>query len=111
MQERALPPMRDLGLTARQREVLALMMQGKSNKAICRSLDVAEPTVKNHVTGNPKGAQRQQPHGKRWSRPVRCWLGPIAKPADISGGGLPRRKPPASYGSPSRAGRMGATGL
>jgi len=48
--ERALPPMRDLGLTARQREVLALMMQGKSNKAICRSLDVAEPTVKNHVT-------------------------------------------------------------
>ena len=26
------------------------MMQGKSNKAICRSLDLAEPTVKNHVT-------------------------------------------------------------
>ena len=48
--ERALPPARDLGLTARQREVLALMMQGKSNKAICRSLDAAEPTVKNHVT-------------------------------------------------------------
>jgi DNA-binding NarL/FixJ family response regulator len=40
----------DLGLTARQIEVLALMMQGKSNKAICRVLDVAEPTVKNHVT-------------------------------------------------------------
>ncbi len=48
--ERALPPASDLGLTARQREVLALMMQGKSNKAICRSLKVAEPTVKNHVT-------------------------------------------------------------
>jgi DNA-binding NarL/FixJ family response regulator len=48
--ERALPPPQDLGLTARQREVLALMMQGKSNKAICRSLVVAEPTVKNHVT-------------------------------------------------------------
>jgi DNA-binding NarL/FixJ family response regulator len=31
-------------------EVLALMMQGKSNKAICRALDLAEPTVKNHVT-------------------------------------------------------------
>jgi len=26
-------------------------MQGKSNKAICRVLNLAEPTVKNHVTG------------------------------------------------------------
>jgi DNA-binding NarL/FixJ family response regulator len=41
---------RELGLTDRQVEILALMMQGKSNKAICRSLDLAEPTVKNHVT-------------------------------------------------------------
>ncbi len=40
----------DLGLTERQLEVLALMMQGKSNKAICRVLNLAEPTVKNHVT-------------------------------------------------------------
>jgi DNA-binding NarL/FixJ family response regulator len=40
----------DLGLTERQVDVLALMMQGKSNKAICRLLDLAEPTVKNHVT-------------------------------------------------------------
>jgi DNA-binding NarL/FixJ family response regulator len=40
----------ELGLTERQVEVLALMMQGKSNKAICRVLDLAEPTVKNHVT-------------------------------------------------------------
>jgi DNA-binding NarL/FixJ family response regulator len=31
-------------------EVLALMMRGKSNKAISRLLDVAEPTVKHHVT-------------------------------------------------------------
>ena len=37
-------------LTARQRDVLAVMMQGKSNKAICRILNLAEPTVKNHVT-------------------------------------------------------------
>lgn len=43
-------PAADLGLTERQLEVLALMMQGKSNKAICRELDLAEPTVKNHVT-------------------------------------------------------------
>ena len=42
--------MADLGLTERQMDVLALMMQGKSNKAICRVLQLAEPTVKNHVT-------------------------------------------------------------
>jgi DNA-binding NarL/FixJ family response regulator len=40
----------DLGLTERQLDVLALMMQAKSNKAICRVLNLAEPTVKNHVT-------------------------------------------------------------
>jgi len=45
----------DLGLTGRQLDVLALMMQGKSNKAICRVLDLAEPTVKNHVTAILKG--------------------------------------------------------
>jgi DNA-binding NarL/FixJ family response regulator len=39
-----------LGLTDRQVDVLSLMMQGKSNKAICRVLNLAEPTVKNHVT-------------------------------------------------------------
>jgi DNA-binding NarL/FixJ family response regulator len=40
----------DIGLTERQMEVLALMMQGKSNKAISRVLDLAEPTVKIHVS-------------------------------------------------------------
>ncbi len=40
----------NIGLTDRQVEVLALMMQGKNNKTICRMLDLAEPTVKNHVT-------------------------------------------------------------
>ncbi len=40
----------ELGLTPRQVEVLALMMQGKSNKLICRTLHLAEPTVKNHVS-------------------------------------------------------------
>jgi DNA-binding NarL/FixJ family response regulator len=37
-------------LTARQHDVLALMMQGKSNKAICRVLNLAEQTVKNYVS-------------------------------------------------------------
>ena len=40
----------DLGLTGRQVDVLVLMMQGKSNKAICRVLDLSEPTVKSHVS-------------------------------------------------------------
>jgi DNA-binding NarL/FixJ family response regulator len=40
----------DVVLTDRQREVLALMAQGKSNKQICRELDLAEATVKIHVT-------------------------------------------------------------
>jgi DNA-binding NarL/FixJ family response regulator len=40
----------DLGLTELQIEVLALMMQGKSNKAISRVLDLAEPTVKIHTS-------------------------------------------------------------
>ena len=40
---------RDLGLTERQGEVLSLIMQGKSNKAICRALHLSESTVKNHV--------------------------------------------------------------
>jgi len=40
----------EFGVTERQMEVLSLMMHGKSNKAICRALGLAEPTVKNHVT-------------------------------------------------------------
>ena len=38
-----------LALTDRQAEVLALLMQGKSNKQISRELDLAEATVKVHV--------------------------------------------------------------
>jgi len=39
-----------LGLTQRQLDVLGLLMLGKSNKVICRSLHLAEPTVKAHVS-------------------------------------------------------------
>jgi DNA-binding NarL/FixJ family response regulator len=38
------------GLTPRQLEVLLLMAQGLSNKGICKRLNVAEGTVKLHVT-------------------------------------------------------------
>jgi DNA-binding NarL/FixJ family response regulator len=40
----------ELDLTRRQLDVLSAMMQGKCNKAICRELNLAESTVKNHVT-------------------------------------------------------------
>jgi len=40
----------ELGITAGQMRVMALLMQGKSNKAICRTLGLAEPTVKRHVS-------------------------------------------------------------
>jgi DNA-binding NarL/FixJ family response regulator len=40
----------ETGLSSRQLEVLALLMQGKSNKVICRMLNLAESSVKNHVT-------------------------------------------------------------
>ncbi|MFM0272744.1 response regulator transcription factor [Paraburkholderia aspalathi] len=36
-------------LTPRQREVLRLLAEGKSNKQICRVLNVAEGTIKNHL--------------------------------------------------------------
>jgi DNA-binding NarL/FixJ family response regulator len=51
----------DLGLTDRQVEVLTLMMQGKSNKAICRILNLPEATVKNLVTANLKALRRKEP--------------------------------------------------
>ncbi|MBP6816664.1 MAG: response regulator transcription factor [Burkholderiaceae bacterium] len=43
------PSAADLGLTDRQTDVLALLMEGKSNKQISRELDLAEATVKVHV--------------------------------------------------------------
>lgn len=44
------PTPASVGLTERQIEVLALIMKGRTNKHICRQLNLAEPTVKNHVT-------------------------------------------------------------
>jgi len=43
-------PMADVPLTPRQREVLALLGQGQSNKEIARALGLSEGTVKLHVT-------------------------------------------------------------
>ncbi len=41
--------LRDLGMSAREIEVLALVVQGLPNKLIARQLGIAEPTVKSHV--------------------------------------------------------------
>ncbi|MDB5867640.1 MAG: LuxR family transcriptional regulator [Betaproteobacteria bacterium] len=41
---------RDIGLTERQAQVLALLVQGKPNQLICRDLDLAEGTVKIHMS-------------------------------------------------------------
>jgi DNA-binding NarL/FixJ family response regulator len=38
-----------LGITPRQADVLLLLLAGKSNKLICRELNLAEGTVKNHL--------------------------------------------------------------
>lgn len=41
----------ELGLTPRQGEILALVLRGLPNKRIAMQLDIAESTVKEHVTG------------------------------------------------------------
>jgi DNA-binding NarL/FixJ family response regulator len=38
-----------IGITARQADVLALLLAGKPNKLICRELELSEGTVKTHV--------------------------------------------------------------
>ena len=40
---------KDLGLTDRQAQVLALLVQGKPNKVICRELGLADGTVRTHI--------------------------------------------------------------
>ena len=42
--------LKTLGLTDRQAQVLKLLAAGKSNKLICRELDLAERTVKAHIS-------------------------------------------------------------
>jgi DNA-binding CsgD family transcriptional regulator len=39
-----------IGLSPRENDVLELMARGKSNKVICRMLNLAEPTVRDYVT-------------------------------------------------------------
>lgn len=41
----------ELGLTARQGEILAMIIQGMPNKRIAQTLSLSEQTVKEHVSG------------------------------------------------------------
>jgi len=45
----SVPTLESLGLTARQREVLQLLLQGKPNKHIARELNLSVETIKDHV--------------------------------------------------------------
>ncbi|PXW96538.1 LuxR family two component transcriptional regulator [Sphaerotilus hippei] len=45
----SLVPLESLGLTPRQCEVLALLLQGKANKVIARELGLSVETIKDHV--------------------------------------------------------------
>ena len=40
----------DIGLTQRQAQILALLVQGKPNKLICRALGISDSTVKAHIS-------------------------------------------------------------
>lgn len=44
------PPFPRFRLTPRQKEVFALVCEGLTNKHICRRLNIAQPTVKAHVS-------------------------------------------------------------
>jgi DNA-binding NarL/FixJ family response regulator len=77
-----------LGLTDRQVDVLSLMMQGKSNKAICRILNVAEPTVKNHVTAILKALKRKEPPQEPPEPAPAPREPPPTAPKNLSGGAV-----------------------
>jgi DNA-binding NarL/FixJ family response regulator len=49
---RATGARRDFGLTTREREIVRLIVEGESNKAIAQRLSIAEDTVKHHLTNS-----------------------------------------------------------
>ena len=52
-------------LTRRQREILYLLAQGKTNKEIARSLGLPEATVKFHLAALRKAVGARRPRKKR----------------------------------------------
>lgn len=48
----AMSARRDFGLTAREREIVRMIVEGEPNKAIAQRLSIAEDTVKHHLTSS-----------------------------------------------------------
>ena len=64
-------------LTEREREVLALMAEGRSNSAVARTLRVHDKTVENHVASIfTKLGLLPEPDDHRRVLAVRAWLAP-----------------------------------
>lgn len=74
-----------LGLTDRQFDVLALMMEGRSNKSICRALEMSEQTVKKHVTGILKALRVQNRTEAVLAVSSLGWKPAVSNPADEAG--------------------------
>lgn len=74
------PPLAE-PLTAREREILALLAQGLSNKEIGRRLQITVQTVKNHVHNI---LEKLQSHRRREAVRVAYDLGLLAEPHEIS---------------------------
>ncbi len=68
-------PLSALGLTPRQIDVLALLVQGNSTKEICRALNLAEGTIKVHTprrSARSRGSGSASRRSSRCARRVRC---------------------------------------
>ena len=59
-------------LTRRQREILYLLAQGKTNKEIARSLGLPEATVKFHLAALKKAAPARRTRTKRNRTHLKC---------------------------------------
>ena len=97
-----------LGLTGRQLEVLALLMQGKNNKLICRALGLAEPTVKNHVSAILRAlgwTAAPRPYWPSRARGGRCLNRAEAAASAPSAGATPKPAFPAWAGRWRRCAR------
>ena len=69
-------------LTGREREVLAEIAKGRSNREIARALTVSEKTVKAHVSCGAGQARRAGPHPGRPDRgPARAGLATLSRRA------------------------------
>ena len=96
-----------LGLTPRQTDVLALLLQGQPNKLIARELNLSVETVKDHVAAVLRAlgvnsrtqavlAVSQMSHGPGWHRTMA---------ASSFGADRSRRRPTARPGRPARRAR------